>query len=179
MIMSHDEIWMEFEWVIEELRQGMSFFEGLVPCISTDNLLETMSNLSSRVQDFSLESSVWNDETPESIYTRRHDLRTYIDYFFSRQILLLNFDYELPRNDITLNHKLIIEPIDVGTRLEIICYREPILKSKNVREATFTAIEEFRYLRSIFEGDKLFIGPDILDYPTSDTEEHDLWLRVE
>ena len=176
--MSLDEFWDWFQITLEDLQSGMCFFEGLVPSISTDNFVDDLITLKERSENISFSASVWSNETPESVYTKNHDLSTYVDYFLNQKIIILSFDYEIALSNITLTNKLNFETIDDATRLEIICYREPILESNTIREAVFSAVEEFHYLKALFRGNKLFVGPDTLDYPTSQTEEHNLWFRM-
>ena len=105
--------------------------------------------------------------------------RQYVDFFRSGRITTLCLSYRLVTDHITLEQMLMFDRDDVSTTLEIICYREPILESRDPKEAIRTAIQGFRQLKSLFEGDALFVGPDNLDYPTSSTEYPAHWLKVE
>lgn len=177
--MNFNSIWPRFKWVIDELKEGMCFFEGYIPTISEDELLSPLSNLISRARNHSFKSSVWSNDTSESDWEKEYSHSQYVESFYSNKIHMLHFDYELETDAIVLSHRLIFERDDVNTALEIICYRGPILESIDPKESVKTAICEFQFLKNLFKGNALFIGPDTLDYPSSSTEYPDLWIKIE
>lgn len=174
--MEFDEIWPLFDWVLDEMRSGMGFFEGYLPTIRSD-LLPPLTTLIDRSQSHDFTTSTWSNDTTETGGNTDYSVPEFIEFFRSGDIVMLDFDYTVQTRALEL--RLMFEKDDTGTALEIICYREPILGSDNPKEAVATAISEFRYLRRLFQGDALFIGPDTLDYPESATEYPKVWLRIE
>jgi hypothetical protein len=178
--LTFDDIWPQFSWVIDELREeGMCFIEGYIPLIGQTDLLTPISELIGRSKCFDFSYSVWSENTTETERERDYSSAEYTELFRSNQVVTLHFDYEYETDHIVLNQKLMIEKNDSEISLEIICYREAILQSDDSKEAVETALSEFRYLKHLFDGDALLIGPDTLDYPVSGTEFPKEWLRIE
>ena len=90
----------------------------------------------------------------------------------------MHFDYSFRTAGLLLTQKLIIEPRLEGMTVEIICYRDAILDSEDPKHAIGTALREFLYLKELFKGRALFIGPDTLRYPKIEEVSTEEWLRI-
>lgn len=163
-VLSFGQIWPQFEWVIEDMRDGMCFFEGYVPSVDQSRLLQSFSDVASPSPE-AFASSVWSNESTEADWAKCTTRSEFVQLFRAGSIVLLQFDYAPQVEDFDLNLRLILEPDTTKTSLEIICYREPILESARPREAVGAGIVEFRRLRDAFHGDALLIGPDTVNYP--------------
>lgn len=178
-MVNFDDIWPQFNWVIEEMQDGMSLFEGYIPTIDQDELLDSLLEMIRRTRVHSLKSSIWSNDATDNEMKREYTPAQYVELFRANRIICLHFIYEMEADSITLEQMLMFEKDDLGIVLEIICYREPILGSDNYREAVSEAISEFRYLKQLFGGEALFIGPDTSSYPKSNTECPEEWLKIE
>lgn len=178
IIEDFDDIWSRFEWVIQDMNEGMSLFEGYIPAITQADLLPALLDLTRRMSDFSFAASVWADDASESERIMAHTPSDCVELFRSRKIVCLHCDYEVALNNVALAFKLIFEPNDEATSLEIICYRDAILRSDDPKTAVHIAIDEFRNLNARFGGNALFIGPDTVEYPSIEPEHHGAWLRI-
>jgi len=178
-MMKFDEIWPHFSWVIEEMRDGMGFFEGYITSIGENNLLVPLSKLIWRARSHSFTSSAWSDETTEADRERDYDAADYVAFFDSGRIAMLDFEYEFRAGNADLDQKLMFDRDEAGTALEIICFRDAILSSPEPKQVIADAISEFRHLKHLFQGDALFLGPDTLDYPQSATDYPRAWLKIE
>ncbi len=178
--MNFEQIWPEFKWVIDEMKDGMCFFEGYIPTIGQEDLSKKLQKLIDASVTYTFMYSVWSNDTTESEWEKEYTLSEYIGFFSINKILLLHFNFEKKIDDIVINLKLIFEKENgILKTLEIICYREPILGSGNPKKAVEVAINELRYLRQLFEGDSLFIGPDTLNYPKNKNEHLKEWLKID
>ena len=154
----------------------MYCFEGYVPKVGESELDAPLSELIRASCGHGFEHSIWSDDSSEADWNKNYTTREYLDLFEAGRIHILHFDYSKQTHDVTLSLKLMF---DRDTSLEIICYREPILKSPNRRDAVRYAIDEFRVLRQVFRGSSLFVGPDTSSYPKSDTDYPNEWMKIE
>ena len=182
-MMRFDEIWPRFSWVIEEMRNGMCFFEGYVPSLGGSGLLDPLSKLMERADSHTFRMSTWSNETAASDWSRQYSVGEYVEFFESGGIHTLNFDYEVLASRTPLVLKLLFNRDRSGGQsevaLEIVCYRDTLLSSPEPKQAIADAIAEFRALKFLFCGDALFLGPDTLDRPRSATDFSPEWLRIE
>lgn len=179
-MMNFEQIWSEFKWVIDEMKDGMCFFEGYIPSIGQEDLGKKLRKLIGASITCTFMDSVWSNDTTESDWEKEHTPSEYIEFFTSDKILILHLNYEKKTDDIVINLKLIFEKENgLLKTLEIICYRESILGSNNPEKAVEIVINELRYLNQLFKGDSLFIGPDTLNYPKNKNENLKEWLRIE
>jgi hypothetical protein len=169
----------QFSWVLQDMREGGCFFEGYIPTIGVEDLWSALSNVLSNADHYTFQGSVWAEDTTKADWEKSWSPHQYVEFFHSGRIIVLCLSYGPVADNIALEQMLMFDKDERSTTLEIICYREPILEYPNPKEAVRTAIHGFRRLKSLFEGDALFIGPDNLDYPKSSAEYPSHWLRIE
>ncbi len=167
------------ELLIDDIKDGACFFEGYIPSIDKDDLNGKLLQLMGESIRHTFIFSVWSDDSTEAEWEQEYPLSKYIDYFNTKKILILHYSYEKIIQGISFNIKLMFEDLSESRTCEIICYSEPILESNNPPEAIKIAIGELRHLRSVFEGDSLFIGHATLNYPKTKDDDLREWLRIE
>ena len=104
-MMNFDEIWPRFGDVVEDMRQGMAFFEGYIPRVAKCNLFSPLLELSERANTHSLECSIWSDESTESDWNKDYEMSEYVAFFGSGKIVTLHFDYEILTGSTNILHK--------------------------------------------------------------------------
>jgi hypothetical protein len=173
-------IWSKFDWVIDDMKDGMCFFEGYIPSIDQSCLDSKLSEIAKVSQSYNLGTSVWSDSATEAEWEKEYSIPESIDHFRKGKIVLLHFNYEKKINKAILNFKLIFEKSNEAvTALDIICYREPILRNIDPKGAIEKSINELCLLKRLFHGDSLFIGPDNLNYPKNKDDIPKEWLKIE
>ena len=177
--MTFEQIWLNFSWIIDEMKDGMCFFEGYIPSVETEDLQPRLSELINNSQSWSSLYSVWSNNTTKSDWERKYTISEYLEFFRAGKIILLHFDYERKTEGLSIHQKLIFEKCGEILTLEIICYREAILESAYPKDALEKSISELRYIKKLFNGDSLFIGPDTLNYPKNKDDNPKEWLRIE
>lgn len=173
-----DDIWEEFNYIIEEMQDGMCFFEGYILDNSRSNLRKSLLKLNNLSNGMDFVYSNWANDTTEEDWNKIYSVEEYIHFFENDKITMLCPEYEIALKDITLHFKLMIGNWGEELNIEIICYRASILDSKNPKLAVKSAIEEFCKLKEIFEGKALFVGPDTLDYPIDDKNYPKEWIKI-
>ncbi len=173
-----DDIWQEFSYIIEEMQDGMCFFEGYILDNSQSNFRDSLLKLSNLSKGMSFDYSSWANDTTEEDWNKIYSIEEYIHFFDNGKITTLCPEYQMVLKDITLHFKLLIDNWRERLNIEIICYRAPILDSTNPKLAVKTAIEEFWKLKELFEGKALFVGPDTLDYPINDKIYPEEWIKI-
>ena len=173
-----DTIWRKFDWVIDEMKNGMCFFEGYIPIVGASDLNQPLSIIKESSRSYDYSCSIWANDTSEEDWEQTYEASEYIGFFTEGRIVVLHFNYEYEVDGIMLNQKLMFDRNPMATSLEIICYREAILESGSPKDTVATAISEFRRLKRLFQGDSLFIGPDTLDYPKSSNDYPGHWLKI-
>ena len=177
--LSFDEIWPQFDWVLEEMRSGMAFFEGYVTTIDRERLLPGINELI-RLSDFhGFDLTVWANGTDSIVMEEDYTPAEYVGFFNAGNIVTLSFYYERSYPALELEQKVNFEQEQASTTMNMICFRDQFLERDDPMAAVRTAIEELRILKGLFRGDALFIGPDTLDYPISADDYPKAWLRIE
>ena len=177
--MEFDEIWPRFSYVIDEMKDGMCFFEGYVPSVGDRNLLPLLSYVFEHANSHRVGHCVWSDDATDEEMAKGCDATSCVDLFDSGRVVLMSFNYEVQAGNTQLRHRLFFEKIDSRIPLEILCDRGPILSSPDPRAAVAEAVSEFRRLKRMFKGDALFVGPDTVQYPESADDYPSCWLRIE
>lgn len=178
-MMDFDEIWSQFSWVLEDMRNGMAFFEGYIPTLDENDLLASLQELIDRAEGHSFRSSTWSSDTTASDWDGEYSDAQYVAFFSSGRIYTLHFDYEVKVGGTPLSLKLMFDRHGRKVALEIVCYRDTILASPNPKRAIADAIAELRTLKQLFRGDALMLGPDTLERPASAIGYSKDWLRIE
>ena len=178
-MMDFELIWPRFAWVLDEMRNGMAFFEGYVPVLGQPDLLSPLRKLIERAESHTFRTSIWSSETTESDWAPEHGAVDYVDFFESGRIHTLHFDYEVRAGATPLSLRLLFDKDGDKVAMEVVCYRETILAAPDPRQAVSDAISEFGLLKRLFHGDALFFGPDTLDLPQSAEVYSREWLRIE
>lgn len=173
-----EEVWTQFQWVLAEMRGGMGFFEGYVPSVRPDGLLEALSGVA-RLSSEAFAGSVWSNQASSAVVEGHRSPVQWVEHFRGGGITTLHFDYVAERGGADLSLKLMLDSEAGATSLEVVCYREGILESGDPKGAVRAAIEEFMRLREVFRGDALFIGPETLNRPRGAEDVPGEWLRVE
>ena len=176
--MEFDDIWTRFSHVIDEMKDGMCFFEGYVPSVGDHNLLPPLLGVFEGADIHRVGHCVWADDAADQKMADGNDMASCVDQFLAGRVPLLGFDYEFHTGRTKLQHRLFFEKIDTRIPLEVLCDRGPILSSPDPRSAVADAISEFRRIKHLFQGDALFIGPDTVQYPESADDYPSCWLRV-
>jgi len=177
-MLSFDEIWPQFEWILEDMRSGVAFFEGYSPSIGRTDLLEALSEVS-LLYPSAFQNSFWLNHSNNNGWPRMLTPAGYVELFKSGKIITLSFEYGIEVRGFNLSLRILFEPNESETSLEILCYREPILNSGQPKAAVEAGIIEFRRLYRIFRGDALFLGPDTSNYPRTPDDYPDDWLRID
>jgi hypothetical protein len=177
--LSFGDIWPQFDWVLEEMRSGMAFFEGYVTSIDHVQLLPGINELIGLASFHGFDSTVWANGTDSSVMKKDYTPDEYVRFFHEEIIVCLSFYYERKVPALELEQKLNFDLGPPSTTMDMICFRDQFLESADPKAAVEAAIGEFRFLKQLFKGDALFIGPDTLDYPTSADNYSNAWLRIE
>jgi hypothetical protein len=184
-MMDFDLIWPRFCWVLDDMRNGMAFFEGYVPILGETDLLGPLRKLIKRAENHTFRTSIWSSEATASDWDKEYSDDDYVAFFESGRIYTLHFDYEVRVGNTPLFLKLLFDrdKREVGKEpevaLEIVCYRETILAAPDTKRAIFDAVSELCTLKQLFHGDALFLGPDTFERPASRTSYSKDWLRIE
>ncbi len=173
-----EKVWEKFNYIIEEMQDGVCFFEGYILNVSMKKLEEGIKSLCTTPFNAMLDYSVWSDESTKEEWAKSYKPEQYLDLFKANKIICLQPEYLTIQHEYKLHIKLMIDTIDDKTTIEIICYRDPILDSKDPKQAIDAAIMEFIRLKKLFGGSSLFIGPDTLSYPEDDQTYPDEWIKV-
>ena len=171
-------IWEKFEYIIEEMLDGLAFFEGYLLNLSPEKLDSAILSLSSHPLNATFDFSIWSNESTKEEWEKSYTPEEYIEFFKSQKIILLQTEYLTFQNEFELHLKLIIEEWKDNLIAEIICYRTPILSSHNPKYAIKAAITEFIRLKDLFGGGSLFIGPDTLKYPENNETYPSEWIKI-
>ena len=172
------DIWNDFEYIIEDMRTGMAFFEGFILNVSEKKLEQGIKSLCSPPFNANLELSTWSNESTKEEWEKSYKTEEYIEFYQVDKIVMLQPEYLTRQNDFEVHLKLMIEKWEACTIAEIICYRDPILESDDPKRAVNAAIIEFVRLKKLFGGSSLFIGPDTLNYPEDDETYPKEWIKI-
>src|SRR3546814_12495449 len=91
--MDFDEIWPRFSWVLEDMRNGIAFFEGYVPVLGEGDLLGPLQAIIERAESHSFRTSTWSSDTTPSDWEGEYSDSEYVSFFGPGRIYTLNFDY--------------------------------------------------------------------------------------
>ncbi len=171
-------IWKNFEYVIDEMRTGMGFFEGFILNVSEEKIEAGIRSLCSSPFNAKLELSTWSNESTKEEWEKSYKTEQYLEFYRVDKIITLQPEYLTYQNGFELHLKLMIQKWEAFTVAEIICYRDPILDSIDPKRAVNAAINEFIRLKDLFEGSSLFIGPDTLNYPENDETYPEEWIKI-
>ncbi len=178
MLLSFEDIWKNFEYVIEDMNEGMAFFEGYIIDVSMNGIKSGLQCLLPDPTKITYEFSIWSDDSTKEDWNKTNNSEQYFDFFKSGKIVVLQTEYLTTQNGFELHLKLMIESWDDGGTIEIICYRDPILESASPKLAVKAALSEFMRLKKLFNGGPLFLGPDTLDYPKNGEIYPDFWIKL-
>lgn len=172
------DIWNDFEYVVEDMRNGMCFFEGYIMNVSEKRIEDGIKSLCCAPFNATLQLSTWSNESTEEEWQKSYTTEEYLEFYRVDKIVSLQPEYLTRQNGFELHLKLMIEKWENFTVAEIICYRETILESAAPKRAINAAIIEFVRLKKLFGGSSLFIGPDTLNYPEDDETYPKEWIKV-
>lgn len=174
-----EEVWRQFDYVVKEMRdEGVCFFEGFILSLSNEKIDQALQSLCGATFDATLNLSTWLNGSTKEEWEKTYSTDQYFESFKTGNIITLQPEYEPLQNEIKLHIKIMIEKWDDKMIAEIICYREPILASRDAKQAVHAAVIEFLRLKELFGGSSLFIGPDTLNYPESDDIYPSEWIKV-
>jgi len=173
-----ENIWKNFEYIIQEMRNGMAFFEGLILNVSQEKLEAGVRSLCNPPYNAKLGLSTWSNETTREEWEKIYQTDQYLEFYRLGKIITLQPEYITQKNGFELHLKLMIEEWEDMVVAEIICYRGAILESSDPKRAVNAAIDEFIWLKELFRGSSLFVGPDNLNYPTNDENYPEEWIRI-
>lgn len=178
--MDFEKLWPDLEWVIDELKDGMSFFEGYVTSIAPNRIAAGVSKIDETAVRCDYHQHLWSSDVVQADQVQEYSPEEYERRFREEQIVLFCVDYEKKITGNTFNFKLVIEENDApsSTSLEILCYGEAVLNSSSPKAAIEKVIPECCDLCELFEGDALFIGPDTIHYPRSKDDKLQEWTRI-
>jgi hypothetical protein len=169
-----ENIWRDFEWVLNDMRDGMVFLEGYLLKIKTEDLINHLRSIDKAINPESFQNPTWANKTTEKDWNKIYSPEEYVRLFKNGDILTLHFNYKKKIESDTLEIKLMF----AGAHLEVVCYRDPILNSANPKQAIKAFIIHCEQLLSLFEGDSLFIGPDTLSYPDNAQNYPKEWIKI-
>ncbi len=180
MDMDFEQIWPQFQDLIDELYSGMCFFEGYIPNTQVNDLTFPFAELTNSSLSHTYEFSTWSNETTKAEWEKTYSPAEYLEFFRTGKILMLHFNYERNIDGLSVKMKLILWHAHDGNgkTVEIICDRNAIINSKNIKLSVKKAIAEIRRIMYLFDGNALFIGPDTLDYPESPNDYPSLWIKI-
>ena len=163
-MMTFEEIWTEFSWVIDEFNAGMAFFEGYLPAIS-------MPDIANGLQEFSTSSAVshacepcWKAEEDIPEVEQDYSVFECVDLLRAGKLADFQFFYRQDHGWIKSNQKLIVSVGEAEPDVTLICFSDWILTSGKPKEAVEVAISEMRYLKGLLKAGELYIGADGLDW---------------
>ena len=128
-----EKIWEEFSYVIEEMRDGMGFFEGFILDVAEERFDAAIHTLCSTPLNAQL-SATWSNETTKADRAKKYNTTEYLQLFHAGKVVTLKPQLNTVRDGIPLEMMLMIEKWDDQMIIEIICYRENYLikrKPKN------------------------------------------------
>lgn len=158
------------------MNEGMMSFSGVILDVKSENLLTPLSEISA-LDDAEIES-IFADYVDVPDDDLRQSLDDHFDGYLEGRAVSLMLTYGYLSNDYRLTCRLIIDRENTSNMIEVVCYRDPILTSPNPIEAMFIHFEHLKTLCRKFKGRALFFGPDGSDYPKSETEYPEFFLKV-
>jgi hypothetical protein len=173
-----ETVWEKFSYVLEEMRNGMAFFEGFILNVSLDTIDSGIKSLCSPPYNATLNLSTWSNDSSKEDWARNYSVEKYVELYKTGKIITLQPEYLTHRNGHLIHLKLMVEEWEDKAIIEIMCYRDLILNSPTPKLAVHAAILEFIRIKELFLGSTLFIGPDTLNYPESDNYYPKEWIKI-
>lgn len=176
--MNIDDIVPRFEWVLDEMRQGMGFIKASVPGVGHGELEERLP-LVSKPTGREFVASMWSDACSGADRESCVSLSDHVAAFQAGHMDSLAFDYTASAARTDLGMRILFDGDLRDWPVEILCYRDAILGSSSPRDSLGEAIQEFRRVYSVLGGTALFIGPNSPQAPCCESECEDGWMRID
>ena len=177
--MRSTELTGQIDILIEAMtNEGMCFIVGYIPLVDTQQLAPAFNSLFRDGSRTNFHNAEWTSEPSVSAERNERAMAEFVDQFRKGSLPRLSFDYERELDQITLSFRLLIDKVENGASVEILCRREVILECSDHVAAVKGALGEFQNLYEEFAGNALFFGPDNLDYPESPQVIPPQWAKI-
>ncbi len=174
-----ESIWKDFSYILDEMKDGVCYFEGYIPNISIQDFKIKLLTLTEEPSKLDFSSTVWSDDSSDSEINKQHEIDDLISLFKNQKIVSLAVNYDKQFANDKLSFRLLFDYWNNRYDLEIICYRENVLQSNNPKEAIYQAVLHFQKLKILFNGPAFFLAETINESPENIEEYPDYWIRIE